>query len=148
MISLNRKTLAPTQSQDMPFNSMVMFNDRVLAASASGIHAMNECGDASVDAFFETPLSDWNLTNQKRIRRVHIAGEFAGTSMKVKTKNKEGNEREYTATSSQSGEENIYANVGRDGKGRHWALRIENVNGEDFSVDAVSIISVILNRRR
>ena len=148
MISLNRKALAPTQLQGLPFNSMVMFKGRTLGAAADGIHVFNEYNDDEIDAFIETPLSDWNQTNQKRIRRVYLAGEFAGTSMTVKTKNKEGNEREYLATSSQANEESIFANVGRDGKGRHWSFRIENVNGADFSIDTISVIPVILNRRR
>jgi len=148
MISLNRKVLAPTQLQGLPFNSMVMFKGRALGAAADGIHVFNECNDDDIDAFIETPLSDWNQTNQKRIRRVYLAGEFAGTSMTVKTKNKEGNERSYLAKSSQTNEESIFANVGRDGKGRHWSFRIENINGADFSIDTISVIPVILNRRR
>lgn len=157
MLSLHRKALAPTQLQGLSFNSMVVFNGRVLAASASGVHAMGECDvdadedgvvDVGVDAFFETPLSDWNSSAKKRIRRVYLSGEFAGTSMVVKTKNKEGNERTYSAASSGTTEDSLYADVGRDGKGRHWAFRIENVAGEDFSIDTISVIPVVLNRRR
>ena len=157
MISMNRKSLAPTQFQGLAFNSMVMFNGRALAASAEGVHAMGECDvdldedgvvDVEVDAFIETPLSDWGATNQKRIRRVYISGEFASSPMIVKTKNKEGNERSYTTTTPGADEDSVYANIGRDGKGRHWSLRIENTNGADFSIDAISVIPVILNNRR
>ena len=148
MISLNRKALAPTQLQGLPFNSMVTFKGRALGAAADGIHAFNECNDEEVDAFIETPLSDWGSSNQKRVRRVYLSGEFAGSSMVVKTKNREGNERQYLAMSSRAGEDSIFANVGRDGKGRHWSFRIENIDGADFSIDTISVIPIILNRRR
>ena len=147
MISMNRKSLAPTQLQGLAFNSMVVFNGRTLAASTAGIYDMKAC-DADVDAFFETPLSDWGSTSQKRIRRVYISGEFSGSPMVVKTKNKEGNERSYTTTIPGATQDSIYADIGRDGKGRHWSLRIENTDGEDFSIDTISVIPVILSNRR
>jgi hypothetical protein len=37
--------------------------------------------------------------------------------------------------------------VGRNGKGRYWMLRIDNVNGSDFSVDAISVLPILMSRK-
>ena len=150
-LCMNRRSRATTQFSNFDFNSMVRFQGKTLGATTSGISIIGEDNTdagAGIDAFTEFPLSELGTEQQKRIRRVYIGGEFEGNRIKVTIKNDEGNSRSYFASSSTENQRNAYASIGRDGKGRYWSTRLENVSGEDFSIDAVTLVIVKLGKKR
>lgn len=148
---MNRRNVAVTQFTNYPFTSATRFGGKLLCTGADGIYQV-DTGDnddgTDIDAVVELPLSDMGYEGQKRLRRVYLGGEFDGDTVSITTENGEGNSRDYTAKSSSSLERNIYANIGRGGKSRYWKTIIKNVDGGDFSLDAVTAIVVHLCRRR
>ena len=150
-LCVNRRNSSITQFSNYPYSSYANFNGQILATGEDGIYQVDTGNDDAGDNIYaavEMPLSDFGSTSQKRLRRVHLGGEFAGGEMTVTTENREGNTRNYTATSPSGDESNIYADIGRDGKGRYWKEIISNIDGNDFSIDTVSVVVVPLSTRR
>ncbi|MHC4310873.1 MAG: hypothetical protein ACYSW3_00195 [Planctomycetota bacterium] len=140
-----------SQYRNYNFNSMCKFGDAYLGANDLGIFVLDsgqtDAGTA-IEAFFEIVTSDFGAVNQKRFRSMYIGYEANG-ELVLTVKDDENNERAYTlepifADSSQHGQK---VAIGRDGKGRYWMVRIDNVGGADFSVDRITAIPVLLGRK-
>lgn len=133
------------------FNSMCRFGEVYLGADDNGI-AVLDSGHldrtAKVEAFFELPTTDFGSDLQKRIRKAYIGGETNGELM-LTVKDDDGNERSFVITPSHSGNQQhtMAVPIGRGGKGRYWMLRIDNVNGSDFSVDSMSVLPILMARK-
>jgi hypothetical protein len=140
-----------SQYANYNFNSMCKFNGAYLGANESGIFTLDSGdldGTDQIEAFFELLTSDYGVANQKRWRSMYIGYETEG-NLTLIVKDDDNNERSYTlepifAGLEQHGQK---VGIGRDGKGRYWMIRIENVNGVDFSVDRIAGIPVILGRK-
>jgi hypothetical protein len=133
------------------FNSICKFNGAYLGASSSGIFALDSGhtdNGTDIEAFFELVTSDFGSENQKRIRSLYIGYEANGELVLTLTDD-EGNSRPYTLTPifPDGSEHGQKIGVGRDGKGRYWMVKIENVGGADFSVDKILAIPVVLGRK-
>lgn len=140
-----------SQYEGYDFNSMAKFGDVYLGAGDSGIMILDSGhldGTTKIEAFFELPTSDFGSEAQKRIRTVHLGGETNGELM-LTVKDDDGNERSFLAEPNHSGNQQhtIKVPIGRNGKGRYWMLRIENVNGSDFSIDSISILPILMGRK-
>lgn len=150
-LCINRRNTAVTQFTNYSFTSATVFGGSLLCTGSGGIYQA-DTGDnddgVGISATVELPLSDFGHEGQKRVRRIHLGGEFDGDKVTVITEDGEANRREYTASSKSGLERNIYADVGRDGKSRYWKIIVKNVNGGDFSLDSVTAVVVPLNRRR
>lgn len=150
-LCLELSGLRASQYANYNFNSMCKFNGYYLGANESGIF-MLDSGDldntAQIEAFFELVTSDYGVPNQKRWRTMYIGYETEG-NLTLIVKDDDNNERQYTLEPIFAGLEQHSGKVsiGRDGKGRYWMVRIENVNGVDFSVDRITGIPVILGKK-
>ena len=119
-----------------------------LAAGKDGIFTLDDAEDdagVTIDSVVELPLTDLGASYQKRLRSIYVGYEAEG-SLLLKVSNDDGNEREYTLATTSNNQHGGKVSIGRDGKGRYWQLRIENVNGCDFSLDMIEIIPIILRR--
>jgi len=133
------------------FNSLCKFGDVYLGAGSNGIAVLDDGhldGTEIIDAFFELPTSDLGDNQQKRLRTAYLGCETNGRLM-LTVKDDDNNERHYLVEPNHSGNQQhtIKVPLGRNGKGRYWMLRIENLNGADFSVDEIAVLPIILNRR-
>ena len=120
-----------------------------MAAGKEGIYVLDSANDddgSRIDSIVELPLTDLGISNLKRLRNVYIGYEANG-SLKLKVLNDEGNEREYVLKNDGGLQQGGRIPIGRDGKGRYWQLRLENVEGCDFSLDTIEIIPIILRRK-
>lgn len=131
------------------FNSTCKFGDRYFGANTSGIFEL-ETGDLDstekIEAFFELPVSDWGVDNQKRIRSVHLGIRTTGEMLLTLTDDN-GRAYQYTASPTQVPLKvhGIKIVAGRNnGKGRYWQLRLENIDGIDFTLDSITVYPVIL----
>ena len=142
--------LAVTQYAGFNFDSMCKLGDVYLGCNARGIFELDGSTDEGmdIDAFFELPTTDFGLSKQKRIRKVYLGYEASG-SLVLEVKDDEDNVRKYTleAALSDNREHSAKIPVGRDGKGRYWSFKIENVAGCDFSVDSIDASIVILGKK-
>lgn len=139
-----------SQYDNYDFNSFCKIGDVYFGANSSGIFSLGGDDDngTDIDSIFSLILSDWGVSNVKRIRKIYIGYETNG-SLIIKVKNEEDNERSYTLPyrlyDRQGGNT---VNVGRDGAGRYWGIRVENVSGADFAIDSIEVLPVVLNTRR
>ena len=140
-----------SQYEGYDFNSMAKLGDVYLGAGDAGIMVLDSGhldATAKIEAFFELPTSDFGSEHQKRIRHAYIGGETNG-ELQLTIKDDDGNDREFLIYPNHSGNQQhtMKVSCGRDGKGRYWMFRIDNVNGSDFSVDTITILPILLNRR-
>jgi hypothetical protein len=148
-LQLERSALS--QYANYNFNSMCKFNGEYLGANENGIFSLDDGdldGTTQIDAFFELLTSDWGIEHQKRIRSLYVGYETNGQLM-VTVKDDDDNQREYVLEPNHLDNKQHSAKLfgDRNGKGRYWMIRFDNVNGSDFSVDNVKVLPVILNRK-
>ena len=148
-LCINLANMAITQYCDYNFNSFCKIGDKHYGATDDGIFEL--VGDTDngedIDAWFELPMSDFGISNVKRLRRIYIGYEATGDLI-IKVKDNEDNERSYPldniALDKQIGGE---VTIERDQLGRYWGLRIDNVRGAYFAVDSIEVVPVILGRK-
>lgn len=142
--------LAVTQYAKYNFNSMCKLGDVYLGSDDDAIYELSGSDDAGtdIDAFFELPGTDFGLPNQKRIRKAYIGYEADGQLM-LEVKDDDDNVRRYPVNVPLKDlrQHSTAVPIGRDGKGRYWGFKIENVNGSDFSVDSIDISIVLLAKK-
>ena len=140
-----------SQYANYNFNSMCRFGDKYLGANTSGIFELdsgNTDAGTAIEAFFELVTTDMGIDQQKRIRSAYLGCETDGNLM-LTVKDDEGNERHYTVKPNHIGnlQQTSKVSIGRDGKGRYWMFRIDNVQGCDFGINSITVVPIILNRR-
>lgn len=140
-----------SQYEGYDFNSMCKFGEVYLGGGDSGIMVLDSGHlDATVpvESFFELPTSDFGHEGQKRLRSAYIGGETNGEIV-LTLKDDDGNERAFLVAPNHSGNQQHTMKValGRNGKGRYWMVRIDNVNGSDFSIDTISVLPIIMSRK-
>lgn len=151
VLSVNLLTLSVTQYCNYDFNSFCRIGDKDYGASDSGIFELtgNDDAGADIDAFFELAISDFGISNVKRLRSVYVGYE-AKDDLLVTIKDNEDNAREYTLSyidSSYDRQTGGKVSIGRDGLGRYWGFRIDNTNGCYFAIDSIELLAVILERK-
>lgn len=142
--------LAPTQYANYNFDAMCKFGDVYLGCNELGIFTLDGETDNNVHiaALFELLLTDFGIPNQKRIRKVYLGYEASG-SLVLEVKDDEDNIRRFTVSAALADhrQHGTRVPVGRDGKGRYWAFRLENVEGCDFSVDSMDVLVTVLGKK-
>ena len=142
--------LAPTQYANYNFDAMCKFGDVYLGCNELGIFSLEGETDNNVHiaAFFELLLTDFGIPNQKRIRKAYLGYEASG-SLVLEVKDDDDNVRRFTvgAALPNQRQHGVRVPVGRDGKGRYWAFRLENVEGCDFSVDSMDVLVTVLAKK-
>lgn len=150
-LCLQLEISALSQYANYNFNSMCKFNGAYLGANESGIFTLDSGGlddTTDIEAFFELITSDWGMEHQKRIRSLYVGYETNGNLM-LTVKDDDGNQREYLLEPNHVDNQQHSSKLpgDRNGKGRYWMFRVDNVNGSDFSVDSIKVLPVILNRK-
>lgn len=148
-LCINLSNMAVTQYCDYNFNSFCKIGDKHYGATDDGIFELVGDDDAGedIDAWFELPMSDFGISNVKKLRRIYVGYEATGDLI-IKVKDNEDNERPYPldniALDKQVGGE---ITIERDQLGRYWGERIENVRGAYFAIDSIEVVPVILGRK-
>lgn len=148
-LSINLSNMAVTQFCNYSFNSFCKIGESYYGANDSGIFELtgNDDNGTNIDAFFELIVSDFGISNMKRIRSAYVGGESEGR-LTFTLKDNEANQRTYsfnldTGSKQSSGK----IDIGRDGQGRYWQVRIDNTNGVYFAVDFIELVAFILGRK-
>lgn len=148
-LNVNLSNLAVTQFCNYNFNSFCRIGDKYFGASNSGIFELTGEDDAgtSIEAFFELLVSDFGISNVKRIRKLYVGYETKG-NLTVIVKDNDDNKRTYTLSYLDYDRQNgSQVNIGRDGLGRYWQVRIDNVDGCYFAIDSIELLLTILGRK-
>lgn len=150
-LCLNLKGGQLSQWANYNFNSMTKVGDYYVGAGEDGLFQLNTDDDDAgmgIVAFFELPYSDWGIANQKRIRSLYVGYEANGDLL-LTVKDDDANERNYILHPNHTANQQHGAKMpgARDGKGRYWMIRVDNINGADFSMDDIKVLPVVLNRK-
>lgn len=150
-LCLGLERVAPTQYLKYNFNSMCKFGDAYLGANSSGLFTLDDGdldGSDEIEAFFELVTSDWGIPNQKRIRSMYVSFE-SNSDIQITVRDDEENERIYILEPIHidNKQHTQKVTIGRDGKGTYWMIRIDNINGSDFSIDRIEVIPIILGKK-
>ena len=148
-LCLNLKGGQLSQWANYNFNSMTKIGGQYIGANELGLFQLNTGNDDAgnaIEAFFELVTSDWGIPGQKRIRSWYVGYEADGDLL-LTVKDDDGNERMWTLEPihSDNQQHGVKGWGARDGKGRYWMIRIDNVNGADFSIDNIMVLPIILN---
>jgi hypothetical protein len=136
---------------------MCKFGDKYLGANESGIFELNtgEFDNADsdgngddIEAVFELLTTDFGIENPKRVRKLYFGYEADGNLL-VTVYDDDNNERHYILEPSHipNKQSSSRLPVGRDGKGRYYTFRIDNISGADFSIDSIKVLPVILPKK-
>lgn len=148
-LNVNLSNMGISQYCNFDFNSFCRIGENYYGASEDGIFSLDGDTDngENITAFAELPLSDFGISNMKRLRTVYVGGEANG-ELTLTVKDDENNSRSYalnlTSGNKQSGAK---INIGRDGIGKYWSLRIDNTGGAYFAIDFIEVLAVILGRK-
>ena len=150
-IAMRLNNLAISQYCKYDFDSMVKFGDIYLGAGEEGLFTLEDADTddgVEIDAVIEFPTTDFGISHQKRVRSLHVGYESGG-DMTLTLYNDDDNERVYTLVpvNSSNKQHGSKVKINRDGKGRYWTVRIENVDGCDFSLNMIEAIITILARK-
>lgn len=148
-LSVNLSNLSIVQWCDFDFNSFCEIAGKYYGSNESGIFLLDGDDDAGtdIDAFAELPLSDFGISNMKRIRSVYVGGEANG-GLTITIKDDENNSRLYTLNlTSGNVQSSGKVAVDRAGIGRYWQIRIDNVGGAYFAIDSIEVLAIILGRK-
>lgn len=148
-LSINLSNMAVVQYCDYDFNSFCKIAGKYYGSNENGIFLLDGDDDAGtgIDAFAELPLSDFGISNMKRIRAVYVGGEANG-GLTLTLKDDENNSRTYVLNLTSGNKQSSgKVNVGRDGLSRYWQTRIDNIGGAYFAIDAIEVLAIILGRK-
>lgn len=141
-ICVNLTNFAHTQYQGFDFTSMCKFADRYIGANDSGLHVLFEDSlddGVEINAFFELVKTDFGVSNPKHLRRVYVG--FSATGNLQISFTVDGDESTRTFYLQQVDDDDVMggnvAPIGRDVEGRYWTIRVDNVNGCDFTIDRI-----------
>lgn len=148
-LAVNLSNTAISQYCGFNFNSFCKIGEKYFGASDTGIYDLTGDDDAGVfiNAFFELVLSDFGISNIKRIRSAYVGGESDG-ELTLTLKDDENNSRSYALNlTSGNVQSSGKVKVGRDGQGRYYQVRIDNISGCYFAIDDIEVLAIILGRK-
>jgi hypothetical protein len=151
-VCLNLANNAPSQYADFNFNSMTVWNGIPFGANEDGIFSLfDEDADDGVEilSIVEFPTGKFGTSAGKRFRKLFFVYESSGKLL-VRTVADDDTERDYMLEENKIGqrESKSVLNGARDVKGTNLMIRIENINGCDFSLDLIQALLIVLSRTR
>jgi hypothetical protein len=149
---LNLKRIALSQYGGFNFNSMAVMNGVPIGANRDGIFSLFDAetdNGAYIYSVIETVLSNFGIISKKKPRRLYVSLEASG-SLLIKTKCDDGDYKNYSFTPKVLGqkEHRTPLSVTSFQKGDYWMIRIENVDGADFSIDDLSGLFIVSGMER
>jgi hypothetical protein len=149
---LNLKRVALSQYGEFNFNSMAVMNGVPIGASSDGIFSLFDAekdNGTYIASIIETVLSNFGVISKKKPRRLYVSLEASGALL-IKLKVDDGDYKNYSFNPKVLGqkEHRTPLSVTSFQKGDYWMVRIENVDGADFSIDDLSGLFIILGMER
>ena len=152
MISLDLNILenAAGQLTNFDFDSMVVFDNKLVLAGADGIMERDNSGTdngSAISAWGKTGNTNFGTVRQKRIRKAYVAYEAYGDGLTLGTIFDEVLAYTENLSPTNEVEESAKINGRRSGRGSVISFKFSNVNGADFSITSFSITPIILTAK-
>ena len=147
-IVMNVKNRAITEYTNYCFNSLCCFNGRYLGANSSGIFPLSGDDDngTAIDAHIKTATADVGKGQPKKLRDAWIFARKGLMTFTVIAD--EDNEFTYNADVENSKIHEERVKIGRGIKGRGFSFILANVDGSDFDIDNISVLTDNIRRAR
>jgi len=153
--AMNARTHAPSLYENYPFNSFAPWkNGRVFGCGDTGIYEIG-VGDtdagADIKARVRMGLNDYGTGKLKRMPSLYLGYTSDGAlALRVITTSPDGhkiaNDYLLVENSSQATRE-ARIKVGRGLQSVWWDFELRNIDGAAFSIDAASLLPLVLDRR-
>jgi len=146
--------MAPTQYGNYNFNSMCNFRGKAFGAHEDGgIHLLDnrdetaDEGSVEIDALLELAQTDFGVPNVKTILKVVVGYEASG-ELEISVISDEYEAVSGTLPESAGNFQQHGDWTGVVSLGRYALLRIQNVEGCDFSLDSIDVYMIVSPIRR
>lgn len=149
-------TSAVGQYKNYTFNSFAVIDGKTYGANINGIFELDAADNdilssavtTSIDAYYESVLTDFGIKAEKRLRKCNGALESNG-DLKFSFKSNETKAiMQHTVPACTDNEQHsVEIPCGRTLKGRYYSFVMENINGADFSVDNLEAFIEVLSRK-
>lgn len=146
-VSLNTRTRAVSTYDGLAPNSLASFNGVTLMATADGIVALasRDTADhhgALVDAYLTTGTTDFHKPDFKRVLTGYV-GYRAGGDMELTLITDGHHEYAYTLAPRRVEDQQHASRVkfGRGVAGVYWQCKVANVDGCDFALDRIELLT-------
>jgi len=132
------------------FRGMCKFGDTLIGGNEDGLFKL-ESGDrddtTEIDAHFRTGPTDFNVENEKRLRRLYVSLRTDG-EMKVSVSADGTSDILNHIVSHDQGLNMVHQKVkgGRDIRGKFLDLKVENIAGADFTLNEIKAILIVLGK--
>jgi len=144
-IAVNLKNSAGSQFTNYNYTDFVKVGDVVYGFNSDGIHSLDTADKdnaTDIDAYFTLVNSDFGIANNKRIRKGFVG--YEGGEIEVTIRYDDKSEYTVPVTPVTTGQHVGVFKGRHDYLGSHIQIKVGNVDGDDFSVDSISIIPFIL----
>ena len=147
-IVMNVKNRAITEYINYCFNSFCCFNGVYLGACKDGIFPLSGDDDngTDIDAHIKTATADVGKGQPKKLRDAWIVARKGLMTFTVIAD--EGNEFTYNADVENSKLHEERVKIGRGIKGRGFSFILANVDGSDFDIDSIAVLTDNIRRAR
>ena len=147
-IVVNIKNRAVTEYTGYCFNSFCCFNGKYLGANSSGIFELSGDDDngTDIDASIKTATADVGRGQPKKLRDAWLFARKGLMTFTVIAD--EDNEFTYNADVENANIHEERVKVGRGIKGRGFSFVLANVDGSDFDIDSISVLTDNIRRAR
>jgi hypothetical protein len=149
-LALNLQTMAASQYAGFEMSSLCVFNGKIVGINQVGIYEHDGDLDAGrpINALFRPVSVDLGSDADKEVRVLNISGAMEGNLLITPyTDNEEGHGTSFKSfTWDQT---SITVGISGDNRGRFWSFEISNINGSDFSIDALyPLFAVLVNTHK
>jgi outer membrane protein assembly factor BamB len=146
---MNCSNTAVGQNEGFSFNSFIVIDGKLYASSSDGIFLVEGDTDngTDIDAFFSTFSTDFGVNTKKRIRSIYLSGNSKGNLYVTPVMdNDEG--KNYLVNP----ENTLYFRshkvaIDRDERGFYIGVKVANVDGVDFAINSIDILSFAIPQR-
>ena len=147
-IVMNTRNKAITEYTNYAYNSFCCFNGEYLGASKNGIFGLDGPDDngTDIDAHIKTATADVGRGSPKKLRDAWIVARKGLMTFTVIAD--ETNEFTYNADVVDSNLHEERVKVGRGIKGRGFSFILANVDGSNFDIDSISVLTDNIRRAR
>jgi outer membrane protein assembly factor BamB len=146
---MNGSNTAVGQSDGFSFNSLTVIDGKLYASSPNGIFLMEGDTDNGtvIDAFFTTFSTDLGINVKKRVRSIYLSGNSKG-NLKVTPVMDNDQGKNYVVGS----KDTLYFRshkvpVDRDERGFYVGVKVANVEGVDFAINSIDILTFAISTR-
>lgn len=144
--ALNTRTSAVSEYQNYAFNSFAKMGGRYLAASESGLYELvgDDDDGVAIPARLKGGFLQFGGTRQSRLKAAYLAQRGEGNFV-LKVTTGEGVEYVYQIEAV-SGRNNRFV-MGKGQRARYFSWELTTLDGQDFDLDTLEFVPVVLERR-